>query len=208
MRSVQVSKAFGAGHASASQVDNFKGLAEVAPAAGAVINSGARVAAVPVRAAPLLSRPAVVRPAIARPAIVSSPIIRRPAVVAHAPVITRPAVVAHAPVIARPAVVAHAAPALVAHAPAVYEGAPEPYTYEYGVADDYSGAAFNAAESADGTGVVQGSYSVNLPDGRTQHVNYSVDPVQGYVADVNYEGVPVYPEVKPYVPAPRPGYIA
>merc|ERR1712106_1220388 len=38
-----------------------------------------------------------------------------------------------------------------------------PYSYTYAVADDYSGAAFNQAESNDGTGVVQGSYSVNLP---------------------------------------------
>merc|ERR1712106_690364 len=55
-----------------------------------------------------------------------------------------------------------------------------------------SGAAFSQAESNDGTGVVQGSYSVNLPDGRTQHVNYHANDYDGYVADVTYDGVAAY----------------
>merc|ERR1711874_321748 len=59
-------------------------------------------------------------------------------------------------------------------------------------ADDYSGAAFNQAESNDGTGVVEGSYSVNLPDGRTQHVAYHANDYDGYVADVTYDGVASY----------------
>merc|ERR1711892_356881 len=67
-----------------------------------------------------------------------------------------------------------------------------PYSYTYAVADDYSGAAFNQAESNDGTGVVQGSYSVNLPDGRIQTVNYHANDYDGYVADVTYNGVPAY----------------
>merc|ERR1711970_296522 len=69
-------------------------------------------------------------------------------------------VIAHAPVLAHP-VVAHAAP--------VYHDEPNPYTYTYAVNDDYSGSRFDAAESADGAGSVSGSYSVALPDGRTQH---------------------------------------
>merc|ERR1712002_1006274 len=64
-----------------------------------------------------------------------------------------------------------------------------PYTYKYGVADEYSGAAFSQSESNDGTGVVDGSYSVNLPDGRIQTVNYHANDVDGYVADVSYSGV-------------------
>ena len=88
-----------------------------------------------------------------------------------------------------------------AYAPAP-EYADEPYTYEYGVKDDYSKAAFNAAETADASGNVLGSYSVALPDGRIQHVKYTADNYNGYVADVSYEGVAAYPEVKPYAPAP------
>merc|ERR1712223_1497628 len=49
---------------------------------------------------------------------------------------------------------------------------PSPYQYTYAVADDYSGAAFQQEENNDGNGVVAGSYSVNLPDGRIQHVTY------------------------------------
>ena len=108
---------------------------------------------------------------------------------------------------------------------------PEPYTYTYGVADDYSKANFNAAETSDANGVVSGSYSVALPDGRIQHVKYTADHINGYVrmayfsnyfwqvcsliflmfpykvAEVTYEGTPVYPEAKPYV-APKPAYHA
>merc|ERR1712201_25188 len=54
------------------------------------------------------------------------------------------------------------------------------------------GAAFNQAESNDGTGVVDGSYSVNLPDGRIQHVKYHANDYDGYVADVTYEGTASY----------------
>ena len=103
-----------------------------------------------------------------------------------------------------------------AYAPAPYhpaphgkpiDEAPKPYAFQYGVADDYSGAKFNAQETADGK-VVTGSYQVALPDGRIQTVTYTADHYNGYVADVSYEGVPVYPEAKPYHPAPKPGYHA
>ena len=62
-------------------------------------------------------------------------------------------------------------------------------------------ANFNAAENSDGK-VVTGSYSVALPDGRTQHVKYTADHYNGYVAEVTYEGVPVYPDTPAYKPAP------
>merc|ERR1712215_652463 len=92
--------------------------------------------------------------------------------VAHAVAVAP--VVHHAPIV-------HAAPAY-APAPAYVEpaGKDEPYTYQYGVSDDYSKANFNAAETADGAGVVTGSYSVALPDGRTQHVKYTSDHYNGY----------------------------
>jgi hypothetical protein len=61
------------------------------------------------------------------------------------------------------------------------------------VADDYSGSRFSAKETDDGTAARQGSYSVSLPDGRTQTVNYHANDVEGYVAEVVYSGQAVYP---------------
>merc|ERR550539_952978 len=103
-----------------------------------------------------------------------------------------------APIVRAPA---YHAPAPAYHEPESY--APQPYTFEYAVADDYSKAAFNAAEASDGAGAVTGSYSVALPDGRTQHVSYTANGYDGYVAEVTYEGEAHYPEYKPnYAPAP------
>merc|ERR1712244_80200 len=102
--------------------------------------------------------------------------------------------------------VVHAAPAYHAPVKAGYVAddlaEQSPYTFTYAVADDYSKASFNAEESSDGASNVAGSYSVALPDGRIQHVKYSSNGYDGYVADVTYEGTAVYPE------APAPGYKA
>merc|ERR1711990_614435 len=134
----------------------------------------------------------------------------------HAPVYGHHAPVHHAapyhpaPVYHKPAPyhapIVHTAPAY--HKPAPYH--PEPaydgpavYQYGYAVADNYSGANFAANENRDGY-ATNGEYRVNLPDGRTQIVTYSVnDAYGGYVADVKYEGVAQYPEYKPapYHPA-------
>merc|ERR1719464_946109 len=80
---------------------------------------------------------------------------------------------------------------------------PQPFAYQYGVADDYSGANYEKAENQDASGNLQGSYRVNLPDGRVQIVTYTADHTNGFVADVKYEGTAVYPEEKPYAPAPK-----
>merc|ERR1711982_46842 len=80
---------------------------------------------------------------------------------------------------------------------APYE-APEPFAYEYGGVDEL-GRHFAKTEHQDEYGVVQGEYSVELPDGRTQIVTYHADPENGYVADVKSEG-----EAKPYVHEPKP----
>lgn len=97
----------------------------------------------------------------------------------------------------------HPAPAPY-HPQPTYKEEPRPYAYQYGVHDDYSGANFNAQETSDGKAVT-GSYQVHLPDGRVQTVTYTADHYNGYVADVQYEGQPVYPkyEPKPYAPAPH-----
>merc|ERR1711971_1509653 len=88
-------------------------------------------------------------------------------------------------------VVGHAVAHPIAHAVAeIY-----PYTYQYAVADDYSGSRFDASETDDGTAARQGHYSVNLPDGRIQHVNYHANDIDGYVAEVTYDGQAVFPDV-------------
>merc|ERR1712212_787147 len=136
-----------------------------------------------------------------------APIVHH-APVHHAPIVHHAPVVHHAPAVHHAApyhpapAPYHPAPKPAYHAAPVYKEEPAPYAFEYGVADDYSKAQFNAAETADGNGAVTGSYSVALPDGRTQHVKYTADHYNGYVADVSYEGVPHYPEAKPYHPAP------
>merc|ERR1719378_425653 len=104
--------------------------------------------------------------------------VHAPAAVPHhapapyhpAPAPYRPApVVHHAPVVKVAPAPYHPKPA--PYHPSPYDKEePAPYAFEYGVADDYSKAAFNAAETADANGAVTGSYSVALPDGRTQHV--------------------------------------
>merc|ERR1711982_285273 len=102
--------------------------------------------------------------------------------------------------------VVHAAPAYhapVHHAPVeTYPDEVSPYTYTYAVADDYSKSSFNAEEQSDGASNVAGSYSVALPDGRIQHVKYSSNGYDGYVADVTYEGTAVYPEAPPLATTP------
>merc|ERR1711970_818401 len=77
---------------------------------------------------------------------------------------------------------------------------PQPYAYEYGVADDYSKANFKKAETQDTYGNVAGSFTIALPDGRIQTTKYTADHTNGFVAEVTYEGTPVYP------PEPAGGY--
>merc|ERR550532_233421 len=101
------------------------------------------------------------------------------------------------------------APPAYKPAPAPYKEEdlpPQPYEYKYGVADDYSKSTFDKAETQDEYGNVQGSYKINLPDGRVQIVNYVSDK-DGFRADVTYEGSPVFPEPPPggYGPYKGPG---
>merc|ERR1719385_537280 len=77
---------------------------------------------------------------------------------------------------------------------------PQPFAYEYGVNDDYSKANFKKTETQDAQGNVAGSFVIALPDGRIQTTTYTADHYNGFVADVTYEGTPVYP------PEPKEGY--
>ena len=78
--------------------------------------------------------------------------------------------------------------------------APQPYAYEYGVADDYSKANFKKAETQDAYGNVAGSFTIALPDGRLQTTTYTATHEAGFVAEVTYSGTAVYP------PEPAAGY--
>ena len=88
-----------------------------------------------------------------------------------------------------------------AYAPApVVKLAPQPFAYQYGVVDDYSKNNFQKTETQDAEGKVAGSYTIALPDGRIQTTTYTADHYNGFVAEVTYEGTPVYPE------EPKGGY--
>ncbi|KAI9552931.1 hypothetical protein GHT06_020815 [Daphnia sinensis] len=107
---------------------------------------------------------------------------------------------------ASPAVYSEASPAVYPEAnPAVYEKstydyAPQPYSFSYAVKDEASYNDYSHSESRDGN-VVTGSYSVALPDGRTQVVTYKADSY-GYVADVKYIGEAKYPDYSPVAYTP------
>merc|ERR1712130_249804 len=63
------------------------------------------------------------------------------------------------------------APAPAYHKPAPYvpeKLPPQPFAYEYGVADDYSKANFKKSETQDANGVVSGSFVIALPDGESR----------------------------------------
>merc|ERR1712200_175283 len=142
-RTLVQSKAFGATHSSVAQADNSKGLSEIQPSIAANRPVPVGHAAV----APLAAH-------VAHP--VAHAVAHAAPVVAHAGhAFAHP--VAHHAVHAAPVVhaVAHAAPVAVHAVGDLAEVSP--YTYNYGVADDYSKAAFSQTESNDGTGVVEGS---------------------------------------------------
>jgi len=71
---------------------------------------------------------------------------------------------------------------------------PRPYHFEYAVDDPHYGPMMAQTEQSDGAGNAQGYYSVNLPDGRTQHVRYVVDGYKGFNAEVSYDGAANHPQ--------------
>ena len=87
--------------------------------------------------------------------------------------------------------------------PEPYNAAPS-YAFKYNVNDSPYGPVFSHGENREGYNA-EGEYQVNLPDGRVATVTYKVDgPSGGFIADVKYDGVSVYPDAPPvpYHPAP------
>ncbi|KAG7166342.1 pro-resilin-like [Homarus americanus] len=74
-----------------------------------------------------------------------------------------------------------------------YESSEAQYNFNYAVKHDPSGNDFGHQETRDGDNT-QGSYYVQLPDGRLQTVTYFVDGDSGYIADVKYDGEARYPD--------------
>nr|XP_027216966.1 pro-resilin-like [Penaeus vannamei] len=74
-----------------------------------------------------------------------------------------------------------------------YESTEAKYSFNWAVSDDSSSNEFGHQEARDGDDT-QGSYYVQLPDGRLQTVKYFVDGDSGYVAQVSYEGEARYPD--------------
>jgi len=82
---------------------------------------------------------------------------------------------------------------------ALVAGPAKPYSFAYEVIDPAGGNAYGHRETSDGV-TVEGEYRVVLPDTRTQIVTYSSSAATGYVAEVRYEGTPVFPDI---VAAPK-----
>jgi len=87
-----------------------------------------------------------------------------------------------------------------------------PYEYKFRVDDPETYNKYEIEEKGD-PDIVKGSYRINLPDGRTQVVNYEVHPERGYEAKITYEGEAQYPDTPGYVATPygppeplRPGF--
>ena len=67
------------------------------------------------------------------------------------------------------------------------------YSTAHAVRDAYSGVNVGSQENRLGDRT-EGSYSVDLPDGRRQVVTYWVDGYSGYNADVQYVGQAYHPQ--------------
>lgn len=74
------------------------------------------------------------------------------------------------------------------------------YEFSWAVNDVQSGNDYGHSEKRKGYDTA-GQYHVLLPDGRTQTVQYSVDPYSGFQARVIYDGKP---QEQPFTPASRP----
>lgn len=70
------------------------------------------------------------------------------------------------------------------------------YQFQYRVKDELTGQDFGQEEERNDYHT-EGEYEVMLPDGRRQIVRYKVlDATSGYIANVEYQGDPIYDEVR------------
>ncbi|CAL4089715.1 unnamed protein product, partial [Meganyctiphanes norvegica] len=92
-----------------------------------------------------------------------------------------------------------------------YESSEAKYNFQWAVSDESSENHYGHQEARDGDDT-QGSYYVQLPDGRLQKVTFHVDGDNGYVANVEYEGEAQYASAESgsfeSVEAYRPRYSA
>merc|ERR1712128_330870 len=117
-----------------------------------------------------------------------------------------------APAPYHPAPAPYHAPAPAPYHPAPYvEETPKNYQFGYDVHgyDEYGNPNVHSRTEARDGPTVKGQYRVELPDCRTQIVDYFVDEYKQYHADVKYEGE-ICPDKSlihhkaPYAPAPAP----
>ncbi|XP_064123069.1 cuticle protein 8-like [Macrobrachium nipponense] len=74
-----------------------------------------------------------------------------------------------------------------------FESGEAKYNFNWAVDHDPSSNEFGHQEARDGENT-QGSYYVQLPDGRLQKVAFHVDGDDGYVAEVTYSGEAQFPD--------------
>merc|ERR1711899_365779 len=79
------------------------------------------------------------------------------------------------------------------------------YAFKYTVEDGPYGPVFSHGEERENYNT-KGESQVNLPDGRVKTVTYTVEGPSGFIADVKYDGVSVYPDAPPPAYAPAPVY--
>merc|ERR1712038_911312 len=79
------------------------------------------------------------------------------------------------------------------------------YAFKYTVEDGPYGPVFSHGEERENYNT-KGEYQVTLPDGRVKTVTYTVEGPSGFIADVKYDGVSVYPDAPPPAYAPAPVY--
>merc|ERR1712215_513811 len=73
-----------------------------------------------------------------------------------------------------------------------YESSEAKYNFQWAVSDESSENHYGHQEARAGDDT-QGSYYVQLPDGRLQKVTFTVHGDDGYVANVEYSGEAQYP---------------